>query len=181
MCIECYLQPEKSSGRLDWFKVCFIAVSTLFLFADSDPHSPVRVWGRPPLEDHPYMYKAGLMIVLLVLPVSWPFLYRWLIKWKWLASKIQLPYDTAWDFFFERRIPVFVLMQLKNGSKIGGYFGPRSYATSFPTEGDIYVETVYSVDEDGVFKEPINDTDGAIIRKDQYDLIEFFKVPRQEG
>lgn len=131
-------------------------------------------------ESHPYLYTAGLMTVLLVLPVAWPFMYRWLIKWKWLASKIQLPYDTAWDFFFERRIPVFVLFQLKNGSKIGGYYGPRSYATSFPTEGDIYVETVYRVDEEGIFKEPINDTDGAIIRKDQYDLIEFFKIPQQE-
>ena len=69
---------------------------------------------------------------------------------------------------------------LKTGSKIGGYYGLRSYATSFPTEGDIYVETVYRVDEEGRFKEPISDTEGAIIRKDQYDLIEFFKIPRQE-
>lgn len=131
------------------------------------------------IEKHPFWYTAGLMLVLLVLPVVWPLLYRSLLKWQWLTSKIQLPYPTAWDFFFDRREPVFVLVQLKNGSMLGGYYGFRSYATSFPTEGDIYLETVYEVDKAGTFKEPIGDSHGAIIRKDQYELIEFFK-PQEE-
>ena len=131
------------------------------------------------LNDHPYYYMVILMIILLVLPVIWPFLYRRFIKSQWLASKIQLPYPTAWDYFFDRRAPVFVLIQLKNGSKLGGYYGSESYATSFPTEGDIYLETVYRVDKDGKFKEAINRSDGAIIRKDQYDLIEFFKLQEE--
>ncbi len=131
------------------------------------------------LEEHPYWYVAGLMTVLLVLPVVWPFLYGRLLRWQWLASKIQLPYPTAWDFFFDRRVPVFVLVQLRNGSMLGGYYGSQSYATSFPTEGDIYLETVYHVDKAGKFKEPIDGSGGAIVRKDQYELIEFFK-PQEE-
>ncbi len=131
------------------------------------------------LNDHPYWYTAILMIILLVLPVIWPFLYRRLLRWQWLASKIQLPYPTAWDYFFDRRTPVFVLVQLKNGNKLGGYYGFKSYTTSFPTEGDIYLETVYHVDKDGKFKEAIHRSDGAIIRKDQYDLIEFFKLQEE--
>ena len=131
------------------------------------------------LTDHPYWYTTILMIILLVPPVIWPFLYRRLLRWQWLASKIQLPYPTAWDYFFDRRVSVFVLVQLKNGSKLGGYYGSESYATSFPTEGDIYLETVYRVDEDGKFKESIDGSSGAIIRKDQYELIEFFK-PQEE-
>ena len=138
------------------------------------PIHQVGFWGN-----HPYLYTAGLMAVLLVFPVAWPFLYRYLIKWRWVASKIQLPYDAAWDYFFDRKMPAFVVLQLRNGSKFGGYFGPRSYATSFPTEGDIYLETVYKVDEEGNFTEPVDETAGAIIRKDQYDLIEFFKVPEE--
>ena len=126
------------------------------------------------LEKHPYFYTAGLMIVILVLPVTWPFGYRYLIAWQWLSSKIQLPYPTAWDYFFDRRVPVFVLVQLKNGSRLGGYYGVQSYASSFPTEGDIFLETVYYVDEDGKFKEPVESSGGVIIRKDQYELIEFF-------
>ena len=96
-----------------------------------------------------------------------------------VSFKDPVAIPTAWDFFFDRRVPVFVLVQLRNGSMLGGYYGFQSYATSFPTEGDIYLETVYEVDEDGKFKEPIDDSGGAIIRKDQYDLIEFFK-PQEE-
>ena len=96
-----------------------------------------------------------------------------------MASKIQLPYPTAWDYFFGRRERVFVLVQLKNGSKIGGYYGFQSYAASFPTEGEIYLEAVSRVDEDGKFKEPVNRSRGVIIRKDQYDLIEFFTLPEE--
>ncbi|MDE0684892.1 MAG: DUF6338 family protein, partial [Candidatus Poribacteria bacterium] len=71
----------------------------------------------------------------------------------------------------------FVLGQLKDGNKFGGYYGFKSYVTSFPTEGDIYLETVYRVDKDGKFEAAIDGSDGAVIRKDQYDLIEFFKTP----
>ena len=132
------------------------------------------------LEEHPYWYVAWLMVVLLVLPVAWPFLYQVLLRWQWLASKIQLPYPTAWDYFFGRREPVFVLVQLRNGTRLGGYYGLRSYATSFPTDGDIYLETVYHVDEDGKFKESIEGSSGVLIRKDQYELIEFFTPPEEE-
>ena len=131
------------------------------------------------LEKYPYWYTAGLMAVLLVLPSLWPFLFRYLLGWQWLASKIQLPYPTAWDYFFDRRIPVFVLVQLRNGSRLGGFYGSQSYATSFPREGDIFLETVYHVDENGKFGEPIEGSGGAIVRRDQYDLIEFFN-PEEE-
>ena len=114
------------------------------------------------LDKHPYWYTAGLMLVLLVIPATWPFLFQWVLRWQWLASRIQLPYPTAGDYFFGRRDPVFVLIQLRNGSRIGGYYGPQSYATSFPTEGDIYLETVYHVDEDGNFKESVEGSSGVV-------------------
>ena len=41
------------------------------------------------------------------------------------------------------------------------------------------LETVYHVDEEGRFAGPVEDSDGAIIRKDQYDLIEFFIPPEE--
>ena len=52
------------------------------------------------LASHPNLYTAGMVLVLLILPVVWPFLYRRLLRWRWFASKIQLPYPTAWDFIF---------------------------------------------------------------------------------
>ena len=131
--------------------------------------------------NHPWLYTAALVAVLLVLPASWPLLGRLLLKWPWLKNKILLPYPTAWDFYFYRRNPCFVLFHLKNGAKLGGLYDTESYATSYPREGDIYVQTIYPVDENGEFGDPIEDSAGAIVRKDQYDLVEFFSIPKEEN
>ena len=55
---------------------------------------------------------------------------------------MQLPFPTAWDYYFDKRNPSWVLVHLKDGTLIGGLFGDDSYATSFPTDGDIYLEKV---------------------------------------
>ena len=73
------------------------------------------------------------------------------------------------------------MIHLNNGKMIGGYFGTDSYATSFPNHGDIYLQSVFKVNDDGTFNEPIEDTKGLLIRKDQYTYLEIFNVPQQEG
>lgn len=70
-----------------------------------------------------------------------------------------------------------MLIHLENGNLIGGYFGANSYATSFPNQGDLYLEAVYEVAEDGTFGEPIEDTDGMIITSDDYHYVELFSLP----
>ncbi len=132
------------------------------------------------LDRHPLTYWSALGGVLLVGPILWPFLLRLLFRWKWLQSRIHLPYPTAWDYFFESRDPAFLLIRLKDGKSLGGYWGPGSFAGSFPNDGDIYLEAVYSLKEDGTFGAPIDGTRGALIRKDQYTCIELFGVPISE-
>jgi hypothetical protein len=90
---------------------------------------------------------------------------------------LQLPYPTSWDYFFGKRDPVFVLIHLQDGKMIGGYFGLDSYVSAYPNEGDIYLQTVYKVNDDGTFSEPTDSTRGLLIRKDQYSYVEFFNKP----
>jgi len=73
-----------------------------------------------------------------------------------------------------------MLIHLNDGNMVGGFFGEGSYATSFPDDGDLYLKAVYSIKENGEFGEPIEDTKGLLIRKDQYSYIELFNVPKQE-
>ena len=130
-------------------------------------------------------FRAGNLIgtwlvavaCLGVAPTIWPFVLRKLYRWEWLAQKIQIPYPTAWDYFFDLRDPTFVLIHLRNGSLLGGYWGPRSYAGSFPNHGDIYLEAVYKVDPEGKFGEPMPDTNGVLLRRDEYTYFELFKLP----
>lgn len=116
-------------------------------------------------------------VVVLVAPIVWPLVARKLLRSQWIAARLQLPFPTGWDFFFDRRIPCFVLITLKNGGMIGGFFGPGSYAGSFPNHGDIYVRHVYKINENGGFLDPVEDSLGLWVQKDEYSLIEFFAVP----
>jgi hypothetical protein len=118
--------------------------------------SPLIYWlyaGEIPAR-HPLLLAAGALLVLAIFPVLWPIGLLKLYRWKWLARKIHVPHPTVWDYFFDKREPVFVLVRLNNGSLIGGFWGVNSYAGSFPNDGDIYLEAVYRVDANGKFGNP---------------------------
>jgi len=134
------------------------------------------VFGYDPLA-HPVRYSVAAILLLLIGPIAWPLVLVSFFKSKRLASRIQIPYPTAWDFFFDQREPGFLLVHLINGKLLGGYWGANSYAGSFPNDGDVYLEAVYSVDEAGQFGQPIANTRGVLLRKEQYSYIELFSVP----
>ncbi len=142
--------------------------------------SPLIFWAQQGdfVQSHPVLYSVGLIAVLFVFPIIWPLLLGKIYRSKWF-KRFQIPYPTAWDYFFDKREEVFALIHLNDGNFIGGYFGGDSYAGDFPNDGDLYLQAVYSLDDDGHFLEPVEMTRGMVIRKDQYDLIEFFVVPPQ--
>lgn len=137
------------------------------------------VLGHDPL-GHPVRYFIAAVLLLLVTPILWPLVLVSVFKSKPLATRIQIPYPTAWDFFFDQREPGFALIHLNNGKLLGGYWGGNSYAGSFPNDGDIYLEAVYSVDDAGHFGEVMPNSRGVLLRKDQYSYIELFSAPSEE-
>lgn len=163
--------------RLDWSSalpqglfyssINFVVLLPLIAFAGSESFR----------EQHGFLSWIAIAIVLLLFPAAWPAILRAAFRWKWLASRIQIPYPTAWDFFFDIRDPAFVLVHLNSGSLIGGYWGGKSYAGSFPNDGDIYLEAVYEVDENGEFGGPMPHTKGVLLRKEEYTYLELFDVP----
>lgn len=88
-------------------------------------------------------------ILILIASIGLPFFLKYLLTKSKLSEILNLPYPTAWDYFFDLREPCFLLIHLNNGKLIGGFYGLNSYATSFPNNGDIYLEVVYEVNEDG--------------------------------
>jgi hypothetical protein len=134
------------------------------------------VFGYDPLA-HPVRYSFAAILLLFVTPIIWPIVLISIFKSKRLAKRIQIPYPTAWDYFFDQRETGFVLVHLNSGKLLGGYWGGNSYAGSFPNDGDIYLEAVYSIDELGRFGGPMPNTRGVLLRKEQYSYIELFAVP----
>lgn len=133
------------------------------------------------IDEHPVRYYLCVVLLLLAAPAVWPFVLRAVFRAKGLRRWINLPYPTPWDFFFDDRTPSFLLIRLKNGKSLGGYWGPNSFAGSFPNDGDIYLEAAYSVRADGTFDSPIEGTRGALVRRDQYECIELFGLPEQHA
>lgn len=84
------------------------------------------------------------------------------------------PSPSAWDYFFDRTPPLFVLVTLSDGSTVTGRFGSRSFAAPGRGERDLYLESVYTVTNDGAWTE-VPWTAGIWIAGKEITHIEFWE------
>jgi Family of unknown function (DUF6338) len=89
---------------------------------------------------------------------------------------VMHPIPKAWDHFFRRRVPCWVIATMKDGRVIGGLYGPNSFASSFPAQEDLYIEKVCTMSADGKMEGVIAQSVGAIIRMENVALLEFFEI-----
>ncbi|MBW3243528.1 hypothetical protein KUV57_12720 [Epibacterium sp. DP7N7-1] len=82
--------------------------------------------------------------------------------------------STAWDWKFSRTEPRFVIVHMTNGKKFGGLFSGNSFASSDPSERDIFLEEVYSISASGVWKE-LHGRE-VLIRPSDISSIEFIRI-----
>jgi hypothetical protein len=69
---------------------------------------------------------------------------RWFVRLAaWMGVAAVDPSPGGWDLFFGKRESAFVIIGLKDGSKVFGYFGSNSMASTDATSRDIYLERVY--------------------------------------
>ena len=60
------------------------------------------------------------------------------------------PVPAAWDYVFPRISTAnWVLITFHDGSFVGGFFGPKSFASSDPSERDLYIEQIFHIRGDG--------------------------------
>lgn len=126
--------------------------------------------------EHPAAYFLGMFGVLFVAPAVWAILARGLRSLRIVQRFVVDPRPTAWDFFFDQRRRGWVLFHLKTGQKLGGLFAEGSTAAAYPYLPDIYVEEVWRIDEQGRFFERIEQTGGALVKRDDCSHIEFFTL-----
>ena len=92
-----------------------------------------------------------------------------------LGLRTVHPIPRAWDWHFSHEKPYWVQVTLKNGARIYGFFGTRSFAASDPNQRDLYVESQFRRLDNGEWA-PLEDTGGVLIMADQISAIEFRKV-----
>lgn len=79
---------------------------------------------------------------------------------------------TAWDSMFQNSGSCFVRVRLRDGAWAGGWYGTRSYATSYPQPAEIHLQTAWIMGSDGRFVRPIRRSGGLHVRASDIDLLE---------
>ncbi len=131
---------------------------------------------KPFIEAHLAWYAVLSACFLVISPVLLALGVVWLRNTRFVSSRVGYPNKTAWDDFFKRRQECWILFHLKDGRMLGGYFGEKSYASTFPQQPEIYVEEVWRVDAGGEFIEKVEGTLGTVIRQADCERLEFLFV-----
>ena len=121
---------------------------------------------------------AWLAIICLV-----PLLLALITAWAsqqgllaWFANRASLrsinPVPTGWDWIFSRTERCYVLVTLRDGRQIAGFFGKQSMASSDRERKDLYLERAFVMPTEGPWQE-VENSKGVYIDGSQISSIEF--------
>ena len=124
----------------------------------------------------PVLFWVAMVAIVVVSPALLGWVAYRVRSSRRLRGRVRHPTPTAWDDYFGRGEPCWMLCRIKTGKSVAGYFGPESFASSFPHRRDVYLQEAWLVDDFGRFKAPVVGSAGVMISMDDCELIEFFKV-----
>ena len=134
--------------------------------------------------DGQYSNWAALyaFFVLFASPVGLGLLSGYSTQRDWVAVYLDRlgfrtisPEPTAWDYYFSRSKPAFLIVRLTDGSRVYGLFGPNSIAGDSPEQRDLYLEATYHKSRSGEW-ELVENTGGMLIKAEQIAIIEVRKI-----
>lgn len=126
-------------------------------------------------KNRPILYFICIIIIFFIFPTIWPLLFIKASKLKIFKKYILRPVNMPWDDVFSKREAYWVIIHMKDGRKIGGKYGTLSGASAFPNQRQIYLETLWKIDDNNAFIKKIERSKGAIFFEDEISIIEFFK------
>ena len=125
-------------------------------------------------ELHSFFIFISFIFSVIIFPILLAFIYVKIISSEYFMKNFDIQIPTAWDWYFSQRPNCILLISLKNGSEVIGYFGEKSYATSYPNEGSIYLEKVYKYNNNEL--EIVPNSDGIVVAKNEFDTIQFYNI-----
>lgn len=138
---------------------------------------PIYLVEQSNIREHsPTLYGAFYAFVLLGAPVAWAFVLKWMRGRRALLKVIPHPIRKPWDFVFSQRQRYWVVVRLKDGSKIGGRYDSDSFSSSAPAQEQIFLQESWHVNEDGGLEAIKSSTAGVLILAADIVSIEFFEV-----
>ncbi|OPY01549.1 MAG: hypothetical protein A4E61_01604 [Syntrophorhabdus sp. PtaB.Bin184] len=124
--------------------------------------------------NHKFWYYALTFMIMFVAPIIWPFAFLRLFSFRFIAKHVMHPVLKPWDYVFGKKESFWTIVHLKSGQRIGGIYDTRSFASSYPSKEQIYLEQVWRLDDKGAFIEPVERSKGIIITGEEIVAVEFF-------
>lgn len=127
-------------------------------------------WIPPLLLAQHYAATLRLMSEVILLPALTGTLFGWLINRKFMPEGLRRlfmpfskPVSHAYEHAFARlKGPTFILVAYQDGREVYGYFGPLSMASSDVSDGGLFIERLYAVDDNGVWTEVVPERSGWV-------------------
>lgn len=91
------------------------------------------------------------------------------------------PVGKPWDYFFAQRRQLWAVITLKDGRKVGGLFGSKSFASSHPYPPEIYLEDAWLVNTDDGLERIRTATAGILIAGSEISTVESFNPEGSDG
>lgn len=118
-----------------------------------------------------------LAIWALALLFLVPALLAWLdflrLRRGWTMRVTYDPTPRAWDYAFRDIEPSYVRLLTTDGTWLGGWYGPNSFASSYPEPREIYIETAHLMHDDGSFGSEQPGSGGLYVPCEDIRVVEF--------
>jgi len=125
---------------------------------------------------HPFIYFCFYMIVLIISPILLALIFSKARVLPWIKNLLPHPTGRSWDYYFGLRKTAWVVVTLKDGKTIGGYYGSDSFASSAPEPEQLYLEQSWHINSDGGFDSVKDKTQGVLILSKDIEKIEFYET-----
>lgn len=122
-----------------------------------------------------------VLVALVIAPGLWAIGARGLLLRLARKGWILRPYHSAFDAVFARGEPLFVVVHLRDGRRVAGLYGTESFAGLHPHSGHLYLEQLWSIDDQGRIGGPIPGSKGVIVRPDDYIVVEIIAPEKTDG
>jgi hypothetical protein len=119
---------------------------------------------------------VGVVPVFLALVSAYSVQRDWAVRiFRRLRLRSINPIPTGWDWIFGRTEPCYMVVKLRDGTEIAGYFGARSMASSDAASRDIFIEKVYRIRDEGPWQ-LVERSNGIWVDGSQISSVEFQKT-----
>ncbi|EKO4006960.1 DUF6338 family protein [Vibrio fluvialis] len=114
-------------------------------------------------------------LVLFFAPVLWVYIWKRIRETQYVQDRLPHPANRPWDYVFSQRKPYWIIVTLKDGTKLAGKYGGKSFVSSCPNKEQIYLEQSWELNAEGGFERAHEQSSGVLIITDEISYLELFE------